>query len=73
VFDEFAIDPEEIYEQGDQVAVAVRQRARGEASGVEVEIRIGHLWTLKDGKAVRLEVFPAREDARKAVKFAERK
>ena len=38
----------------------------GGASGIEVEIRIGHLWTVRDDKAVRLEVFPAREDARKA-------
>jgi ketosteroid isomerase-like protein len=72
VFDEFTIDPEELDEYGDQVAVAVRQRARGAASGVEVEIRIGHLWTVKEGKAIRLEVFPAREDARKAAKLAER-
>jgi ketosteroid isomerase-like protein len=72
VFDEFEIEPEEFHEHGDHVAVPVRQRARGSVSGVEVEIRIGHLWTVKDGKAVRLEVFPAREDARKAARLAER-
>jgi ketosteroid isomerase-like protein len=66
VFDEFAIEPEEFFEHGERVAVPVRQRARGGASGVEVEIRIGHLWTVHEGKIVRLEVFPAREDARKA-------
>ena len=46
--------------------VPIRQRARGGASGVEIEIRIGHLWTVKDETITRLEVFPAREDARKA-------
>ncbi|MCE3246740.1 MAG: hypothetical protein K0R41_565, partial [Geminicoccaceae bacterium] len=66
VFDEFAIEPEDFHEHGERVAVPIRQRARGGASGVEVEIRIGHLWTLRDGKIIRLEVFPAREDARKA-------
>jgi uncharacterized protein len=66
VFDEFAIEPEAFHEHGDRVAVPVKQTARGGASGIEVEIRIGHLWTVRDGKAVRLEVFPAREDARKA-------
>lgn len=64
VFDQFEIEPEEFFERGEQVAVAVRQRARGEASGVEV--RIGHLWTVRDGKIVQLEVFAARDDARKA-------
>jgi uncharacterized protein len=68
VFDEFAIEPEEFHVHGDCVAVPVRQRARGGASGVEVEIRIGHLWTVRNGKAIRLEVFPAREDAREAAR-----
>jgi hypothetical protein len=66
VFDQFAIEPEGFFEHGERVAVPVRQRARGGASGLEVEIRIGHLWTVRRGKIVRLEVFPAREDARAA-------
>jgi len=66
VFEEFAIEPEEFFEHGQRVAVSIRQRARGGASGVEVEIRIGHLWTVDAGRIVRLEVFPAREDAREA-------
>jgi ketosteroid isomerase-like protein len=46
--------------------VPVRQRARGEGSGVEVEIRIGHLWTVRDGRIARLDVFAARDDALRA-------
>jgi ketosteroid isomerase-like protein len=72
VFDEFTIEPEEVHEHGSHVAVPIRQRARGGVSGVEVEIRIGHLWTVEDGKVTRLEVFPARGDARKAAELAER-
>ena len=67
VFDEFTIEPEEFHEHGDRVAVPVRQRARGGASGVEVEIRIGHLWTVRDGKIARLDVFAARDDALRAL------
>jgi len=70
VFDEFMIEPEEFHEHGDHVAVPVRQRARGGASGVEVEIRIGHLWTVTGGEVTRLEVFAAREDAREAARAA---
>jgi ketosteroid isomerase-like protein len=70
VFDEFAIEPEEFHERGDLVAVPVRQRARGGASGVEIEIRIGHLWTVRDGRIVRLDVFGAREDAVRALEGA---
>lgn len=70
VWDEFTIEPEEFHERAERVAVPVRQRARGGASGVEVEIRIGHLWTIEDGKAVRLEVFAARDDAEAALSRA---
>ena len=66
VFDELTIEPEEFHQHGEHVAVPVRQRARGGVSGAEVEIRIGHLWTVRDGRAIRLEVFAAREDAREA-------
>jgi ketosteroid isomerase-like protein len=72
VFDQFVIETEEFHEHGDRVAVPVRQRARGGVSGVEVEVRIGHLWTVRNGKAIRLEVFPAREDALRAAEAAER-
>jgi hypothetical protein len=67
VFDEFGIEPEQFHEKGDLVAVPVRQRARGGASGVELEIRIGHLWTVRDGKVARLDVFAARDDALRAL------
>jgi uncharacterized protein len=56
VWEEFTIEPEEFHEVGDRVAVPIRQRARGGSSGVEIEIRIGHLWTIHEGKIVRLEV-----------------
>jgi ketosteroid isomerase-like protein len=70
VFEEFEIVPEEFFEKDDQVVVFVRQRARGGASGVEVEIRIGHLWTFRDGTPASLEVFPEREKALEAARLA---
>jgi ketosteroid isomerase-like protein len=70
VFDEFTIEPDEFHCDGELVAVPVRQRARGGASGVEIEIRIGHLWTVRNGKIARLEVFGARGDALQALEQA---
>jgi hypothetical protein len=32
-----------------------------------VENRIGHLWTMRDGTAVRLQIFPEREKALEAL------
>jgi ketosteroid isomerase-like protein len=37
-----------------------------------VENRIGHLWTRRDGRFVRLEVFPQREKALEAIGMSER-
>lgn len=61
VFDRFEVEPEAIVVLGDRVAVDVRQRVRGGASGAEVEVRIGHLWRVKGGKVTKLEVFAARD------------
>jgi ketosteroid isomerase-like protein len=36
-----------------------------------VEIRAGHLWTMRDGKAARLEIFPEREKALEAAGVSE--
>lgn len=71
VFEDFQIAPEEFFERGEQLVVFVRQRARGGASGVEVEIRVGHLWTIRGGKVVSLEVFPERGKALEAAGLRE--
>lgn len=63
VFEHFRIELEESFEAGDRVVVFVRGFARGKASGIDVETRLAHLWTMRAGKAVRMEVFPEREQA----------
>jgi ketosteroid isomerase-like protein len=70
VFDEFTVEPDELRVRGERVGVAVRQRARGGSSGVELEIRIGHLWTIQDGEITRLDVFAARDEAMRALEAA---
>jgi len=60
-FDCFRMEPERFFEMGDRIVVFVHSRARGKGSGVEVEVRPAHLWTMRDGKAVRFELFPERE------------
>jgi ketosteroid isomerase-like protein len=46
--------PEDVREVGDRVIAIVRRRLRGRGSGVEVEDRIGIVWELRDGLAVRI-------------------
>jgi ketosteroid isomerase-like protein len=62
-FDEVVVEPEEFFVRGDRIVVFVATRLRPAGSSAVVENRIGHLWTMRDGKAVRLQIFPRREDA----------
>jgi ketosteroid isomerase-like protein len=62
-FDEFRVEPEEIIEHEDRLIALVRQSERGRSSGVEITIRIAHVWTIHDGRAVGWKSYPNREDA----------
>jgi uncharacterized protein len=48
---------EDFVENGDHMVVTVLMRAKGKGSGVPVEERIAHFWTVKDDKAVALQVY----------------
>lgn len=51
---------------GDKVFVPFRLAARGKETGIEVEQPAFQVWTLRGGKALRVEVFGSREDALEA-------
>jgi ketosteroid isomerase-like protein len=67
VWGELRFEPEEMAEAGDRVAVAFRIVARGKGSGLELEEHWAHVWTMRDGKAVRVEGFASRDDAWRAI------
>jgi ketosteroid isomerase-like protein len=60
------LEPQEFIDAGDQVVAVVRQVGRGRLSGVEVEQRFAQLWTLRDRKILRMEMYPNREAALEA-------
>ena len=66
-WDSFRMEPEDFIEVGDKLVVIVRVEGRGKASGVEVEARMAHLWTIRDQKAIRFEIFG---DPQKALEAA---
>jgi len=70
-FDGLHVEPEEFFDGDDRIVVFIRETARGRGRGVEVEIRIVHLVTMRGGKAVRLEYFPEREKALEAAGLSE--
>ena len=70
-FDLWTIEPEEFFENDDQVVAFVKFRLRPKGSAAEFEIRTGTLWTFRDGKAVSAEGFPEREKALEAAGLSE--
>ena len=64
-------DYEELIDAGEQVVAVVRRHARGRASGVEVERPFALLWTLRDGKVIRVVWYLTREEALEAAGLRE--
>ncbi len=69
-------DPEwwtdELIDAGENVVAVVSARARGRTSGAVVEGFMGAgVWTIRDGKIVRVVWFQTREEALEAASFSE--
>ena len=68
-FDDFTVELLAVEELGGHVVASMRQRGRGKASGAEVDHRFTHVWTLRDGRAIRMQSFADRDDA---IRYAQR-
>jgi ketosteroid isomerase-like protein len=62
-YEEVVVEPEQFFERGRWIVVFFRLHSRPRGSSAVVEIRAGHLWTMRDGKAAALQIFPQREKA----------
>jgi uncharacterized protein len=71
VLEDFSIDVEESFDAGDEVVVFLRYRGRGRESGAEVEAPMAHIWTIRDGKAIRLRQYLDRAEALEAAGLSE--
>ena len=71
IWDEWRFETERFLDAGDQVVVLVRVVARGGSSGVSLVRETAHLWTLRDRRVTRCEVYLDRSEALDAVGFRE--
>jgi ketosteroid isomerase-like protein len=73
VFDDYRMVPEEFIDAGaDQVLVFSREGGSGKGSGAAVQTHpTGHLWTIRDGKAVHMQSYWERAEALEAVSLSE--
>ena len=66
-FDEFLLDdPEYVPVDDERLLMQFHLRMRGKGSGAPAEALPGWLWTIRDGKGVRIEAFLDRAEARSA-------
>jgi ketosteroid isomerase-like protein len=59
-------EPQEFIDAGDRVVAILRVYAKGRGSGVDVERLDGAVWTLRDGKCIRLDYYGSKAEALKA-------
>jgi ketosteroid isomerase-like protein len=64
-------EPREVVDRGDRVLVRVHMSARGHHTSLPVEEDVGHIYTLNNGKAVRLDIFRTWREALDAAELPE--
>jgi ketosteroid isomerase-like protein len=70
-WDDWEIVIEALYEIDEKVVAVVRQRGRSKATGLALEMLFGQVWTMRDGKQARMEMYSKPDEALKAVGLAE--
>ena len=72
VWEVLAFSPTEISAlDAERVIAVVHTSGRAKGSGIEIDQELTHLWTLRDGKAVRLETYSTKREALEAAGLAE--
>jgi ketosteroid isomerase-like protein len=56
-WDEFSADPEEYLDAGQEVVVLGRYRGRAKRTGKLLDVPFVHIWSFRDGKAIRFRQF----------------
>jgi|SRR5271165_702838 len=69
--DEIRFEAERVWDAGDSVVVAARLTAKGRHTAIPVTQHFAQVWSLRDGKAVRVRTYASISEALKAVGLAE--
>jgi uncharacterized protein len=59
---------EEVRQEGHRVLVMIHLEATGKGSAADVDARYAHLWTVSEGRGVRVDAFYDRDEALAALK-----
>ena len=70
-WDEYSLDADELIDAGSSVVVVVHERGRGRGSGAPFDRRWAQVWTFREGRTVRWELFVDKAEAVKAAGLSE--
>ena len=70
-WEDWELELEALRDAGDRVVALVRQRGRSKEGGMPVEMAFAQVFTLRDGKQARMEVYSERVEALAAVGLSE--
>jgi ketosteroid isomerase-like protein len=65
-WEEWRCEAEDFISAGDSVVALTRYTGRGKGGQVDVDTRGAHLWTFRNGRVIRLEIFSSRDRALQA-------
>jgi ketosteroid isomerase-like protein len=70
-WDDWEVEVEALHDLGDKVLAITKQRGTSKLSGIPAEMRMAMLWTFREGKEARMEMYSAPSEALKAVGLEE--
>jgi ketosteroid isomerase-like protein len=70
VYDDFRIEPEEYLNAGEKVVVVTRSCGSARGKGMELDLRLTFLWTVRNGKLASMAQFADRGEALRAAGLA---
>ncbi len=70
-WEEWELEVEALHDAGDSVVALVRQHARSKSTGMPVEMSFAQVWTLRDGKRTRMEMYSNPAEALAAAGLSE--
>ena len=69
--DEIRLQPERLCDAGEAVVVAMKLTAKGRRTAIAVEQRTAGVWTIRDGKVIRIRAYVSLAEALASAGLAE--
>jgi ketosteroid isomerase-like protein len=70
-WEDWELEIDSLHDAGDRVVALLRQRGRSKAAGMPVEMSFAQVWTIRDGKQARMDMYSDPAEALAAVGLPE--